>query len=156
MCVPPPSIDKQLQSWCFDSEIRQWDSDAQPTCRIYDRSNRGNLRTQFQWSLPGWFSWDEQMNDHEESKSCLNLHPTGSYLILDCRVWKIIMQIKIALINHSHMLSVKRWNIEKIKIYINKIACLSVCYSAKNFLTAECTIVKFCMQVHVNTGRTLS
>ena len=46
---------------------------------------------------------------------------------------------------------------QKITIYINKIArvsvCLSVCYSAKNFLTTWCRIVKFCMQVHVNTGR---
>ena len=45
-------------------------------------------------------------------------------------------------------------------IYINKIprvsVCLSVCYSTKNFLTTECRIVKFCMQVHVNTGLTLS
>ena len=45
-------------------------------------------------------------------------------------------------------------------IYMNKIArvsvCLSVCYSAKNFLTTGCRIVKFCMQVPVNTGRTFS
>ena len=41
-------------------------------------------------------------------------------------------------------------------IYINKIARVSVCYSAKDFLSTGCRIVKFCVEVHVNTGRTLS
>ena len=42
-------------------------------------------------------------------------------------------------------------------IYINKIPRLSVCVLLREKLfTTECRIVKFCMQVHVNTARTFS